>query len=60
MINLIRIVVNKVEDQIELEFRTKPDKTFIRKNARAIEYNGNYYRLEIEANGRLLTFHPYN
>ena len=60
LINLIRIVVNKVEDQIELEFRTKPDKTFIRKNARAIEYNGNYYRLEIEANGRLLTFHPYN
>ena len=60
LMNLIRIVVNKVDDQIEHEFSTKPGKTFIRKNSRAIEYNGNYYRLEIEANGRLLTFHPYN
>lgn len=60
LFTLIRIVVNKVEDQIEYEFQTKPGKTFVRKNSRAIEYNGNYYRLEIEANGRLLTFHPYN
>lgn len=60
LIELISMVINKAEKQIEYEFRTKPGKTFVRKNSRAIEYNGNYYRLEIEANGRLLTFHPYN
>ena len=27
---------------------------------RAIYFNGNYYRVEIEPSGRLLTFHPYN
>lgn len=60
LIQLMRIVVDKVADQIEYEFRVYPDKSFVRKNSRAIEYNGNYYRIDIQCNGRIVTFHPYN
>lgn len=58
---LIAIVVDIASEQIKNEFQENPNKkVFVRKDSRAIEYNGNYYRLDIQRNGRLLTFHPYN
>lgn len=57
---LIKSVIISVEKEIEEEFKANPNKNFKRQGKRAIYFNGNYYRVEIEPSGRLLTFHPYN
>lgn len=53
-------VIESVEKEIEDWFKHNPNKTFKRIGNQAIYYNGNYYRIDIESSGRLLTFHPYN
>lgn len=58
--NLIISVITSAQKEIEEEFKVNPNKSFKRQGKRAIYFNGNYYRVEIEASGRLLTFHPYN
>jgi hypothetical protein len=57
---LVTAVIESVRKEIEAEFKANPTKNFKRQGERAVYYNGNYYRVEIEPNGRLLTFHPYN
>lgn len=56
---VIQNVIESVYDEIVEHFKANPDKNYIRKNARAINYDGNFYRLEVEPNGRLITVHPY-
>ena len=58
--NLIISVITSAQKEIEEEFKLNPNKNFKRQGKRAVYFNGNYYRVEIEASGRLLTFHPYN
>lgn len=58
--NLVRSVITSAQKEIEEEFKVNPNKNFKRQGKRAIYFNGNYYRVEIEPSGRLLTFHPYN
>jgi hypothetical protein len=58
--NVITRVIESVSKEIEDEFTANPTKKFGRQGTRAVYYNGNYYRVEIEPSGRLLTFHPYN
>ena len=57
---LIKNVLNSVEKDIENEFKQNPNRNYNRRGKRAVYYNGNYYRIEIEVSGKLLTFHPYN
>lgn len=57
---LIKSVILSVEKEIEEEFNVNPNKNFNRQGKRAVYFNGNYYKVEIEPLGRLLTFHPYN
>ncbi|GHT03215.1 hypothetical protein FACS189440_00240 [Bacteroidia bacterium] len=57
---VITAVIESAHKEVEEEFKTNPTKNFNRQGKRAIYYNGNYYKIEIEPNGRLLTFHPYN
>jgi hypothetical protein len=57
---LICAVIESVSEEIEEEFKKDSTKKFLRCGDRAVYYNGNYYRVEIEPSGRLLTFHPYN
>lgn len=57
---LIKSVILSVEKEIEEEFNVNPNKNFNRQGKRAVYFNGNYYKVEIEPSGRLLTFHPYN
>lgn len=57
---IIRAVLEKIYPEFEQEIKQFPDKIFKRLGKRSVEYDGNYYRVEIEPNGRLLTFHPYN
>jgi len=57
---LITLVIDFVGKEIKEEFKFNPTKNFNRQGKRAVYYNGNYYKVEIEPNGRLLTFHPYN
>lgn len=58
--NLICRVIESVGNDIKEEFKANPSKNFNRQGRRAVYYNGNYYKVEIESSGRLLTFHPYN
>ena len=58
--NLVISVIASAQKEIEEEFKVNPNKNFKRQGKRAIYFNGNYYRVEIEPSGRLLTFHPYN
>lgn len=57
---LIKAVVNSVAKDIEEEFKVNPNRNFNRQGKRAVYYNGNYYKVEIEHSGKLITFHPYN
>jgi hypothetical protein len=53
-------VIKSIEKEIEEWFKNNPDKTFKRIGKQSVYYNGNYYRVDIEPSGKLLTFHPYN
>lgn len=57
---LIKDILNQAQTDIEEEFHSNPHKSYKRQGKRAIYYNGNYYKVEIEPSGKLLTFHPYN
>ena len=60
LFRLIGKVIDKVADDILQDFSKNPPKKFFRSKTRAIEYNGNYYGLDIEPSGKLLSFYPYN
>jgi hypothetical protein len=57
---IVKTVIERVYDEIIQHFKEKPLKNFRRMGTRSIYYDGTYYRIEIEPNGRLITFHPYN
>lgn len=60
LFDLIHAVIESQEDDIRSELLANPDKGVRRMGSRAIEYNGNYYRLEINGDGSIETFHPLN
>ena len=57
---IVKAVIESVYDEIKEHFRERPTENFRRIGRRSISYDGNYYRVEIEPSGRLLSFHPYN
>ena len=57
--NVISTVLQIIYDEFIAEIKVT-NRTFIRRGSRAVEFDGHYYRIELEINGRLLTFHPYN
>ncbi|MFY9308572.1 MAG: hypothetical protein WAQ28_05905 [Bacteroidia bacterium] len=59
VMRIIKIVLESIESEIVEHFKNSVD-VFVRRGRRAVYYDGHYYRVEIESNGRLLTFHPYN
>lgn len=56
---IIKIVLEQAENEIVEHFKDSTE-VFVRRGSRAPYYDGHYYRIEIEPNGRLLVFHPYN
>lgn len=60
LFDLIHAVIESQGDDIRAELLANPDKSVRRMGSRAIEYNGNYYRLEINGDGSIETFHPLN
>lgn len=60
IIRVISLVMDVASNDIQEHFRNFPDKIYRRMGARSIYYDGHYYRVEIEPNGSLITFHPYN
>ena len=60
IIRVISLVMDVASNDIQEHFRNFPDKIYRRMGARSIYYDGHYYRVEIEPNGSLTTFHPYN
>ncbi|MCP4762266.1 MAG: hypothetical protein GY870_10835 [archaeon] len=60
IITIIGMVISSIEDEIQEHFVSNPTKNFKRLGKRSVYYDGHYYRLEIETNGNLKDFHPYN
>jgi len=55
--SLIEKVLARVDSEIEAYFASAPTGDFTRHGKMAIFYNGDYYHLRINANGRLVQFH---
>ena len=60
ILRLIKLVIASVYEEIKAHFSAKPTQNFRRMGRRSVYYDGNYYRVEIEPSGKLITFHPYN
>jgi len=60
IISLIKMVIESINVEINEHFENHPDQQFRRMNSRSVYFDGHYYRIVIEPNGRLLDFHPYN
>jgi len=58
--DIITMVIEECYDEILEHFENHPDKNFFRKNSRSQYLQGNYYRIDISPDGKLLSFHPYN
>ena len=54
---LIENVLDKVEEEIEQHWLTKPKQEFYRHGRMAIRFNGDFYHLRINAEGKLVQFH---
>jgi hypothetical protein len=57
---IIEIVLKSIYEEILIHFKDNPVKNFKRLGTRCVYFDGNYYRIEIEPNGRLINFHPLN
>lgn len=60
IIQVIKMVIESANDEIQEHFKQTPEKPFRRMGSRSIYIDGHYYRVEIEPNGMLKDFHPYN
>jgi hypothetical protein len=54
-----KLVISSQSSEIQEHFKNTPSKNFKRSGKRAVYIYGNYYHVEIEPSGRLLTFYPY-
>ena len=60
IIRIISLVMDVSSNDIQEHFRIKPESNYRRMGQRSIYFDGHYYRVEIDSDGSLLTFHPYN
>lgn len=60
ILRILKLVVEQERDEIQKNLQETPPKSFLRMGSRAIYFDGNYYRLEIEPDGNIKDFHPYN
>ena len=58
--DLFLLVIESEAKAIQEHFKQYPEKDFKRLGKRAIYYDGHYYRVDIDKEGKLLGFHPYN
>ena len=57
ILDLIKIIINTIAQELDEHFATYPEKTFFRKGEQALHFQGDFYSLEVDTNGRLLTFY---
>ena len=60
ILHVLKMVVNQERQNIQEFFRQNPGKSYLRMGQRAIYVDGTYYRLQIEPDGSIKDFHPYN
>ncbi|MCF4102844.1 hypothetical protein L1I30_14290 [Gillisia sp. M10.2A] len=60
ILRVIEMVLDSISDEIQAHFESNPNSVFRRMGARSVYIDGHYYRVEIESNGLLKDFHPYN
>lgn len=58
IIRLIKIVLALVNDEISEHFSQEEKRSFKRHGKKAVYYQGDYFVIDIDANGRLMTFYP--
>lgn len=58
IIRLIKIVLTLVDDEISKHFSQKEKRPFKRHGKKAVYYQGDYFVIDIDADGRLMTFYP--
>ena len=54
---LIQGVLDSIEAEIVHHFKNEPGRKFYRSGARAIYFNGDYYSIDIDEDGRILSFY---
>ena len=57
---VLKMVVDHERQNIQEFFRQNTGKPFLRMASKAIYVDGTYYRLQIEQDGSITDFHPYN
>lgn len=60
ILHVLKMVVNQERQNIQEFFRQNPERPYLRMMQRAIYVDGTYYRLQIEPDGSIKDFHPYN
>jgi hypothetical protein len=60
VLSILRFNIESMKDEIDQHFKEKPHKQFFRKNSRANYLDGHYYRIDIDPDGSIIGFHPYN
>lgn len=58
--DLVQTVIKKIEDEIQEHFQNTPDQEFRRIGEMSVYYNGDFYAMQIEPDGRLMRFHKNN
>jgi len=59
ILEVIKLVIQSQSTEIQDHFKNNPGNNFRRSGRRAVYLYGNYYHVDIEPSGRLLTFFPY-
>ncbi|GLU55195.1 hypothetical protein Dfri01_46560 [Dyadobacter frigoris] len=60
ILSILRFNVEAMKDEIDAHFKATPDKRFFRIGKRANYYDGHYYRIDIDLDGNIAGFHPFN
>jgi hypothetical protein len=56
---IIQIILSNIHKEIIEWFDSNPNKDFKRQGKWAVNYDGNFYRIHIRPDGRLMAVHPY-
>jgi hypothetical protein len=57
VMDVIKLVIENVDDEIQAFWKQFPDQRFSKYGAKSLYFEGDYYTFHIEADGRLSTFH---
>jgi hypothetical protein len=60
VLDLLKFNIEGMKEEIDQHFASTPEVPFMRKGRRSNYQDGHYYRIDIDTDGRIMGFHPYN